>query len=72
MRAYWTRHFAQIDPGVTPLRFEALDDGRVAVAVHQVVHGLDGALLADREVAHVYELREGLVVRMDVSQPPPS
>jgi ketosteroid isomerase-like protein len=67
--AYWTRQFAQIDPRVEPLRIEATDDGRVAVAVHQVVRALDGGLLADREVTHVYTLRDGLIVRMDVIEP---
>jgi ketosteroid isomerase-like protein len=66
VRAYWTRQFAQIDPRVEPLRFEVADDGRVAIAVHQVVHALDGSLLADREVTHVYALRDGLVVHMEV------
>jgi hypothetical protein len=72
VRAYWTRQFAQIDPRVTPVRFEELGDGRVAVTVHQVVRGLDGGLLADREVTHSYDLRDGRVVRMDVSRSPPS
>jgi hypothetical protein len=70
VRAYWTRQFAQIDPSVEPVRFELTDDGRVAVAVHQVVRGHDGSLLADREVTHVYALRDGLIVRMDVIEGP--
>ena len=44
-------------------------DGRVAVAVHQIVHALDGTLLADGEVTHVYSFRDGLVVRMEVIEP---
>jgi hypothetical protein len=68
VRAYWTRQFAQIDPHVEPLRFDADEEGRVAVAVHQVVRALDGSLLADRDVTHVYELRDGLIVRMDVRE----
>jgi limonene-1,2-epoxide hydrolase len=70
VRAYWTRQFAQIDPHVEPVGFAAADGGRVAVAVHQVVHALDGSLLADREVTHVYALRDGLVVHMEVIEGP--
>jgi ketosteroid isomerase-like protein len=64
--AYWRRQFAEIDPRVTPERFAERDDGRIAVDVHQVVRSLDGELLADRRVVHVYALRDGRVERMDV------
>jgi hypothetical protein len=39
-------------------------------AVHQLVRALDGAVIADREVTHVYSLRDGLIARMDVSESP--
>jgi ketosteroid isomerase-like protein len=70
VRAYWRRQFEQIDPRVQPRRFADAGDGRVAVAVHQLVRALDGTVLADREVTHVYTFRDGLVVRMDVIEPP--
>jgi hypothetical protein len=70
VRAYWTRQFAQIDPNVEPLGFETTEDGRVAVRVHQVVRALDGSVLADHQVTHVYALRDGLIVRMDVIEAP--
>jgi hypothetical protein len=66
VRAYWTRQFAEIDPSVDPVGFSVGEDGRISVAVHQVVRGLDGAVLADRTVTHVYAFRDGLVERMDV------
>ena len=65
---YWRRQFAEIDPQVTPEGFAERDDGRIAVDVHQVVRSLDGAVVADRRVVHVYALREGLVERMDVEK----
>jgi ketosteroid isomerase-like protein len=64
--AYWRRQFEAIDPRVTPEGFAERPDGRIAVDVHQVVRSLDGELLADRRVVHVYALRDGLVARMDV------
>ncbi len=36
--------------------------------VHQVVRDPDGEIVADGRVQHVYTLRDGLVVRMDVRE----
>jgi hypothetical protein len=66
VRAYWARQFELIDPQVDPQAFCPTDEGDIAVDVHQVVHALDGQLLADREVVHLYAIRDGLVARMDV------
>jgi hypothetical protein len=69
VRAYWARQFAAIDPRVTPVAFAMRRDGTVAVDVHQVVRSLDGAVLSDGRVVHVYAFRDGLVERMDVEEP---
>ena len=66
VRAYWADQWAEIDPHVEPTGFQLLPDGRVAVAVHQVVHDLAGTLLLDTTVQHIYQLRDGLIARMDV------
>jgi hypothetical protein len=44
-------------------------DDRVAVEVRQIVRTLDGAVISDGHVIHVYEMRGGLVARMDVEEP---
>jgi hypothetical protein len=36
------------------------------VEVHQVVRDLDGNLLSDSTVQHVYSFRDGLVERMEI------
>jgi hypothetical protein len=66
VRDYWTRQWSVIDPGVEPVAFNVRPDGRVAVEVDQVVRGLDGAVLAEGRVVHVYSFRDGLIARMDV------
>jgi ketosteroid isomerase-like protein len=66
VRDYWRRQFTQIDPRVEPRRFADAGDGHVAVTVHQLVRALDGGVLADHEVTHVYAFRDGLIARMDV------
>jgi hypothetical protein len=69
VRAYWARQFDQINPQVTPVAFAARDDGRVAVEVHQVVRSLEGEVLSEGAVVHVYRFVDGLVARMDVEEP---
>ena len=66
VREYWTRQFGMIDSHVEPLSFTEAADGRVAVAVQQTVRDLDGKVLSEGLVTHVYTLRDGLVARMDI------
>jgi hypothetical protein len=69
VRDYWTRQWAAIDPTVEPLAVTTRPDGRVAVDVHQVARSLDGALLGEGRVLHVYAFRGELIARMDVEEP---
>jgi ketosteroid isomerase-like protein len=66
VRSYWERQFGMIDSHVSPERFDPLDDGRVAVRVHQVVRSVDGDVLSDGHVTHVYSFHDGLVSRMEI------
>jgi hypothetical protein len=66
VRAYWARQWDAIDARVEPVTITTRPDGRVAVDVHQVVRELDGGLLDEGRVVHVYTLTGGLVARMDV------
>ena len=66
VRDYWTRQWAMINPRVDPVNFESPDRNRTAVLVHQVVHDLDGLLLADQMVQHVYFIEDGLIRRMEI------
>jgi ketosteroid isomerase-like protein len=69
--AYWTRQFESISSRVEPEGFEHHPDGSVTVAVHQRVSDPDsGTVLADDHLAHRYRLKDNLIVRMDVIEPP--
>jgi hypothetical protein len=68
VRAYWTRQWAAIDPHVAPVAIEPRGDGRLVVEVEQTVRDLDGQVVASGTVWHVYEMRSGLVARMDVEE----
>ena len=67
VRDYWTRQWSLIDPHVEPTGFH-VEDGKVVVDVHQVVHDLAGAILSDTMVEHVYVIRDGLITRMDIRE----
>jgi hypothetical protein len=66
VRDYWAHQFATFDPRVEPTAMSVDADERIVVQVHQVVRRLDGTLLGDSMVHHVYTLLEGLILRMDV------
>jgi hypothetical protein len=66
IRAYWTRQWAEFDPHVEPLAMTDEDGGKVNVRVHQLVKSLQGEVLADSEVVHVFTLKNGRIAAMDL------
>jgi ketosteroid isomerase-like protein len=66
VRDYWTRQWAAIDPTVEPVGFSTDREGRMVVSVHQVVRDLDGRVLSDGMVAHVYRIEDGLIRSMEI------
>ena len=66
VRAYWTRQWGLIDPRVEARGFAVEADGRVAVAVHQVVRDLAGTVLKEATVQHVYAFEDGLIKSMEI------
>jgi hypothetical protein len=68
IREYWRRQWEAIDPSVEATGFEVRADGRLAASVHQIVRDLDGNLVAENDVRHVYTFRDGLIARMDVEE----
>jgi ketosteroid isomerase-like protein len=69
VRSYWTRQWAVLDPHVDPVGFSEGSDGETIVEVHQVVHDLEGKLLADQKVGHIFRFENGLIVRFDIRNP---
>jgi hypothetical protein len=66
VRDYWTRQWALVDPRVQPFAFSNGPSGEVIAEVHQVVYDLDGKLLVDQNVGHVFRIKNGLVYRFDI------
>jgi hypothetical protein len=66
IRAYWTRQWGEFDPHVEPLAITEGEGGKVRVRVHQVVKSLQGDVLSDSEVLHVFTVDSGLISAMDL------
>ena len=66
VRSYWTRQWTTIDPRVEPVGFTTLADRGTEVEVHQTVRDLNGNILSDKRVRHIFQIEDGLVRRFDI------
>lgn len=67
VREYWTRQWAIIDPHVEPVRFASGANGEVVVEAQQIVRDLEGKVLSERLVSHIFRIEDGLVRGFDIS-----
>lgn len=63
---YWTRQWKEINPKVEPVGFTERENGSLEVKVHQNVKDLQGNLMFDGLVKHVYTFEDGLIKTMDI------
>jgi len=68
VQEYWTRQWKAIDPIVTPERIVREGDGRIAAHLHQVVRDLQGNVISDGMVEHVYQIEAGLIKSMEIRE----
>jgi hypothetical protein len=67
IRKYWTRQWTEINPRVEPVAFNKRQNGTFEIAVHQIVKDLQGNLMFDGTVKHIYTLQDQFVLRrMDI------
>ncbi|MGH9588442.1 MAG: nuclear transport factor 2 family protein [Acidobacteriaceae bacterium] len=66
IRAYWTRQWSEFDPHVEPLAITEDNRGKIRVRVRQLVKSLQGDVLSDSEVLHVFTMNRGLIAAMDL------
>jgi hypothetical protein len=66
VRAYWERQWKEINPNVTPVGFRERENGTLEVEVHQLVKDLEGNVLFDGKVFHIYVINDGLLQQMDI------
>jgi len=67
VRAYWTRQWSAFDPYVEPLTMTQEDGGKARVRVRQLVRSLQGEIISDSEVVHVFTIKSGLIAAMDLA-----
>ena len=67
VREYWSRQFKMISSKLTPLEIE-IENGTVKIKAHQVVHDLNGKLLADEIVYHYFHLRDNKIAEFDTEE----
>lgn len=72
IRAYWTRQWAEFDPYVEPLEVDDREAGKTHVTVHQLVKSLNGDVLSDQTLTHVFTIKNGLIERMDIGHSEPA
>ncbi|MEZ2346959.1 nuclear transport factor 2 family protein [Terriglobus sp. RCC_193] len=68
IRAYWTRQWQEFDPCVEPLAITEQEDGSFRVCVHQVVKSLQGDLLSESQVVHIFAMRDGQIASMELGE----
>jgi hypothetical protein len=66
IRAYWTRQWQEFDPHVEPIEVIEREGGKTHVKVHQLVKSLQGDILSDSEVLHIFTVNGGLIAAMDL------
>ncbi|MFL9483176.1 nuclear transport factor 2 family protein [Chitinophagaceae bacterium LWZ2-11] len=66
VREYWTRQWIAIDPHVEPVSFEETIDNLIIVRVNQTIKDLQGNILNDNMVTHVYTIKNALIARMEI------
>jgi hypothetical protein len=72
IRAYWTRQWTEFDPHVEPIEVTDRAAGRTDVKVRQLVRNLNGDVLSDHVLLHIYTIANGLIERMDIGESEPA
>ena len=68
VRDYWTRQWKELDPHVLPVSFKERPDGRLEVEVQQTVKDIQGKLLFQGKVKHVYTIENNLIKGMEIEE----
>ena len=66
VRDYWIRQWSEINPKVEPVAITERPDGKVEVEVDQLVKDMQGSILFNGKVKHVYVIKDNLLYSMDI------
>jgi hypothetical protein len=68
VRSYWTRQWKELDPIVEPVSIKEKQNREIEVVVHQIVKDLQGNILFDGTVKHIYTIENGLIKNMEIEK----
>ncbi len=68
VRDYWLRQWQELNPRVEPTGITQREGGLLEVSVHQLVKDMQGQVLFDGLVKHIYTIKDGLVKQMDIEK----
>ena len=66
VRDYWINQWKAVDSYAEPVKFSIDQTGHIIIDVHIKVLDLKGSILVDQNVQHVYDIRDDLIVKMDI------
>lgn len=66
----WVRQWHMVDPHVEPVSYINDEEGNIVVDVHLTVYDLEGNVIAEEKVTHVYLVLQGLIKRMEIRKMP--
>lgn len=68
VRDYWTRQWKELNPRVTPVSMAERADEQIEVEVHQYVKDIEGAVVFDGTVKHLYTFENEFIRRMEITE----
>jgi hypothetical protein len=68
VRNYWSRQWKELNPIVQPKAFNKRIDGQLEVDVHQLVKDLQGNVLFEGMIKHVYTFKDGRIINMEIEK----
>jgi hypothetical protein len=66
VKAYWTRQWTEINPIVEPITITEREHSKYEVIVHQLVKDLEGKILFDGVIKHIFTIQDNLLAKMDI------
>jgi hypothetical protein len=65
VKNYWKKQFETVSSNVTPVDIK-MENNLIKIKVHQVVHDLNGSLLADEYVYHYFHLSDNKIADFEI------
>lgn len=66
IREYWIRQWTEINAIVEPISIIEISKQKYEVTLHQLVKDLQGEILFDGIIKHIFTVKDNLLSRMDI------